>query len=74
MTRGYAIAPSGRVSPFTYFSVVFGAGYGYVFWGELPTETFVLGALLIALAGILTLRSRAARDMGLSSANEGQMP
>jgi drug/metabolite transporter (DMT)-like permease len=74
LTRGYAIAPSGRVSPFTYFSVVFGAGYGYLFWGELPTDTFVLGALFIALAGILTLRRRAARDRGGSSVREGQTP
>jgi len=55
LTRGYAIAPSGRVSPFTYFSVVFGAGYGYLFWQELPATTFVFGALLIATAGVLTL-------------------
>ena len=55
LTRGYAIAPSGRVSPFTYFSVVFGAAYGYLFWGELPAGTFVFGAALIAMAGVLTL-------------------
>lgn len=60
LTRGYAIAPSGQVSPFTYFSVVFGAGYGYLFWQEVPTETFVVGASVIALAGILTLRGRRA--------------
>lgn len=58
MTRGYAIAPSGQVSPFSYFSVVFGAVYGYLFWGELPAASFVAGALIIALAGMLTLLSR----------------
>jgi drug/metabolite transporter (DMT)-like permease len=57
LTRGYAIAPSGRISPFTYFSVVFGALYGYLFWGEIPSESFVAGALLVALAGILTVRN-----------------
>lgn len=59
LTRGYAIAPSGRVSPFTYFSVVFGTLYGYLFWGEIPAPDFLLGALLIALAGLLTLATRA---------------
>lgn len=58
LTRGYAIAPSGRVSPFTYFSVVFGAAYGYLFWQELPAATFAFGALLIATAGVLTLITR----------------
>ncbi len=46
--------------------------YGYLFWGELPADTFVLGALFIALASILTLRRRAARDRGGSSLGEGQ--
>ncbi len=58
MTRGYAIAPSGQVSPFTYFSVIFGTLYGYLFWQEIPHHTFVAGALLIALAGILTLQPK----------------
>ncbi len=73
LTRGYAIAPSGRVSPFTYFSVVFGAGYGYLFWGELPTETFLLGASLIAVAGILTLRRRSAVEARGESLREEQV-
>ncbi len=73
LTRGYAIAPSGQVSPFTYFSVVFGAGYGYLFWGELPTETFLLGASLIAVAGILTLRRRSAVEGRGQSLREEQV-
>ena len=58
LTRGYAIAPSGQVSPFTYSAVLFGAAYGYLFWGEMPVASFIAGALIIALAGILTLFSR----------------
>ncbi|MCU7811504.1 MAG: DMT family transporter, partial [Candidatus Thiodiazotropha sp. (ex Notomyrtea botanica)] len=34
LTRGYAIAAASAVSPFTYTSVLFGAVYGYLFWGE----------------------------------------
>jgi drug/metabolite transporter (DMT)-like permease len=56
LTRGYAIAPSGQISPFTYFSVIFGSFYGYLFWQEIPTRNFWLGAFLVALAGVLTLR------------------
>jgi len=59
LTRGYAIAKASVVSPFTYASVIFGAVYGYLFWGETLTLQFVVGALLIALAGILALRGRA---------------
>ena len=58
LTRGYAIAPPGRMSPLTYTSVIFGAAYGYLFWGEVPASTFVIGALMIAFAGVLTLQHR----------------
>jgi drug/metabolite transporter (DMT)-like permease len=57
LTRGYAIAAAASVSPFTYFSVVFGAVYGYLFWHEALSLQFIAGALIIALSGMLTLRS-----------------
>ncbi|MEJ2619613.1 MAG: DMT family transporter [Candidatus Thiodiazotropha sp.] len=56
LTRGYAIAAAARVSPFTYSSVLFGAAYGYLFWGETLSIQFIFGALLIGLAGIITLK------------------
>ncbi len=56
LSRGYAVASASNVSPFTYFSVVFGAIYGYLIWGETLSTTFILGALLIAIAGIMALR------------------
>ena len=59
LTRGYGIAPAAKVSPFTYFSVVFGAAYGYLFWGEVLDWLFVAGALLIAVAGVMAVRGRA---------------
>jgi drug/metabolite transporter (DMT)-like permease len=58
LTRGYAIASAASVSPFTYASVLFGAVYGYLFWGETTSLQFVVGASLIAMAGILALRGR----------------
>jgi drug/metabolite transporter (DMT)-like permease len=58
LTRGYAIAAAASVSPFTYFSVIFGAFYGYLFWDEHLSLQFIAGALIIALAGMLTLRAR----------------
>jgi drug/metabolite transporter (DMT)-like permease len=58
LTSGYGAAPTARIAPFTYFSVVFGATYGYLFWGEFPDLYFVAGALLIVFAGILALHAR----------------
>jgi len=59
LTRGYAVAAAARVSPFTYFAVVFGAAYGYLLWGEVLDWLFVLGASLIAVAGVIAVRSQA---------------
>ena len=56
MTRGYALAPAARLGPFTYAVVVFSAVYGFLFWDESLDLWFVLGALLVAAAGLLTLR------------------
>ena len=56
LSRGYAIASASIASPFTYFSVIFGATYGYLIWGETLSATFIAGALLIAVAGIMALR------------------
>lgn len=56
LTRGYAVASASQVSPFTYFSVIFGAIYGYLIWDESLSSMFVVGAILIAIAGIMALR------------------
>jgi len=58
LTRGYAAAAMARVAPLTYFAVVFGATYGFLFWDEGLDWTFVAGSLLIAMAGIVAVRAR----------------
>lgn len=60
LTRAYSISNAGTVAPLTYFSVIFGGLYGYLFWGEIPEMQFISGAILISLAGILTLKKPAA--------------
>jgi len=51
MTQGYSSAPAAQISPLTFFSVIFGAAYGYLFWQEVLDLRFIGGALLIAIAG-----------------------
>jgi drug/metabolite transporter (DMT)-like permease len=46
LTRGYSIAVSSQVAPFTYFSVVFAALYGYLFWQETLDLAFIAGGHL----------------------------
>ena len=62
LTRGYSVAAASQVAPFTYFSVVFAALYGYLFWDETLDFGFIAGAMLIAVAGIVALRSNSKRN------------
>lgn len=65
LTRGYSVANAGTVAPLTYFSVIFGGLYGYFLWQEIPTQNFILGALLIAAAGLLTLKKKSTPAAGM---------
>lgn len=57
MSRGYALAPTASVAPFTNFVVIFSSAYGFIFWGETLDFYFLIGALFIVLAGILAVQA-----------------
>jgi drug/metabolite transporter (DMT)-like permease len=61
MTRAYAHAPAAQVGPFIYSAVVFAAALDWVFWRRLPDAFTVAGGVLVAGAGILSLRLNPAR-------------
>ena len=63
LTRGMACAPAARLGPFAFFSVVFGALLGWLFWEEVLTWPTLFGALLVMSSAIL-----AGRGMPHSSA------
>ena len=53
LTRGFAQADAGRLGVYAYFSVLFGALYGWWFWDEMMTWITIAGGLLVILAGLL---------------------
>jgi drug/metabolite transporter (DMT)-like permease len=57
LTLGLRQAPAPRLAPFVYFSVVFAAAYGWIFWGERIRWTTVAGTLLVATAGLIAARA-----------------
>ena len=57
LTRGYQNAPASSVGIFTYTSVPFGTFLGWLFWNELLDSNFLIGAILIILAGSIVLRT-----------------
>lgn len=56
LTRGMACAPAARLGPFAFFSVVFGALLGWVFWQEVLAWTTVAGSLLVLGSAVLVGR------------------
>jgi drug/metabolite transporter (DMT)-like permease len=58
LTSGLGHASAPRLAPFVYSSVIFGAGYGWWFWGEPVTWVAAVGAFLVALAGVLAASRR----------------
>ncbi len=70
LTRGYSVAAASQVAPFTYFSVVFAALYGYLFWQETLDAGFIAGASLIALTGIVALRLNSGKSQPVGKAEQ----
>jgi drug/metabolite transporter (DMT)-like permease len=58
LTRAYACAPAQQVAPFMYLTVVFSGLFDWLLWRVVPDGLFVVGALVVASAAILTLRLR----------------
>lgn len=61
LTRAYSHAPAAQVGPFSYSTVVFAAGAGRLFWGEVLDLYSLSGALLVCAGGILTIRYAGAK-------------
>lgn len=63
MIRALSIAEAGMVAPFSYLGIVFATLWGMLFFGEFPDRWTILGALVIAGAGLYVWHreTRAAR-------------
>ena len=59
LTRGYSLAPAGKVGPFSYSNVVFAMFLGWLLWGESLDSLTWIGAFLVCVAGIITTRKTA---------------
>lgn len=56
LTRGMACAPAARLGPFAFFSVVFGAILGWVFWEEVLGWPILAGSLLVLVSALFVGR------------------
>ncbi|MDO9412197.1 MAG: DMT family transporter [Pseudolabrys sp.] len=54
-TRALSMAPPSAVGPFYYFNLVWAVILGYVFWGDIPTLTLLLGSGIVVGSGLMLL-------------------
>lgn len=52
LIRALAIAEAGAIAPFSYVGIIFASIWGILFFDEFPDQWVIIGALVIALAGI----------------------
>jgi drug/metabolite transporter (DMT)-like permease len=60
----YRIGQASFVAPFEYSAIIWAAIFGLVLWGDIPSPMVLVGAAVVAMAGIYMLR-RDARQRGL---------
>jgi len=58
LTHAYKLAPASQVSPLSFVSLVFAAMFGFLFWGETPDVSMLIGTALIVFSGVLVVRER----------------
>ena len=70
MTQAFRLAPAAVVAPFEYLAILFGIGFGYAFWAEVPDRWTLTGAAVVVASGLYILRREAIRraERGVSPA------
>jgi len=61
MTQAFRLAPAAVIAPFEYLAILFGIGFGYAFWSELPDRWTVLGAAVVVGSGLYILHRETVR-------------
>ncbi len=55
LTNAYRVGTASIVTPFEYTGMIWACAFGFLFFGEVPRVTTLVGMVLIAGAGVLAL-------------------
>jgi drug/metabolite transporter (DMT)-like permease len=61
LTEAYASAQVSSLGPYSYTSILWSVGLGWLIWGDMPTIATILGAVLIVLSGLYILHRELVR-------------
>jgi drug/metabolite transporter (DMT)-like permease len=61
LTEAYASAQVSSLGPYSYTSILWSVGLGWLIWGDMPTIATIMGAVLIVLSGLYILHRELVR-------------
>jgi drug/metabolite transporter (DMT)-like permease len=61
LTQAYRHAPAATVAPMIYSALLWSMMLGFLFWGEVPTLTLLMGASLIVVSGLYIIYEEATK-------------
>jgi drug/metabolite transporter (DMT)-like permease len=68
-TRALHLAPASAVAPFYYLSLVWASILGFAIWGDVPTNSLVIGSAVVVASGLFLLwRESSARQQAVAHA------
>jgi len=70
LTQAYRIAPVSIVAPFDYSYFLWAAVLGYLFWGDLPSSSTLVGVTVVVLSGLYILH----REVRLARQRRSEKP
>jgi drug/metabolite transporter (DMT)-like permease len=74
LTQAYRVAPASTVSPFEYAMIGWAVLWGYVFWGDVPGPTTLVGVATTVAAGLYVLHHQARAERERRRASAGPSP
>jgi drug/metabolite transporter (DMT)-like permease len=57
LVMAYRVAPASLLAPFSYTQMLWAVFYGYLLFGAWPDPLTLVGAAVIAVSGVITVRS-----------------
>jgi len=54
-TQAFKMVPAAILAPFSYTSMIWSIGFGYLIWGDLPTPMLIVGACVVVMSGLYIL-------------------
>ena len=70
LVKAYMVAEFSAVAPFEYLYILWGAMFGLILWGEIPSTTTLLGIALLVTSNLYILR----RELMLRARNAFRRP